>query len=271
MIDRRSPNDKLLAHDASRLEETAGGKIDLAVVLGSGLSSALRDVMPHVSLPYDTLLGMPVASLRGHAGEVLVGTWKGKRVAAFAGRVHLYQGFSPAQVTTAVRLAHAAGARLIVLTNAAGSLAPQIAPGDVMLIADQINLTGRNPLIGWPHENPFVDMSDAYSARLRAIVKSVAQPEHRLKEGVYAGLQGPNYETPAEARYLRTIGADAVGMSTVLEAIFARFLGMGVVGLSMITNVVAAAEGTTHGDVTEQGARSGSLIADLIGRLLEKL
>lgn len=271
MIDRRSPNDKLLSHDASRLEEAAGGRIEIAVVLGSGLSSALRDVMQHVSFPYDTLLGMPVASLRGHAGEVLVGNWRGKRIAAFAGRVHLYQGFSPVQVTTSVRLAHAAGAPVIVLTNAAGSLAPEIVPGDLMLIADHINLTGRNPLIGWPHDNPFVDMNDAYSARLRAIVKAVATPDHRLKEGVYAGLQGPNYETWAEARYLRSIGADAVGMSTVLETIFARFLGMGVVGISMITNVVAAAEGTSHMDVTEQGARSGALLADLLGRFIEKL
>jgi purine-nucleoside phosphorylase len=270
MIDRRSPNDKLLAHDASKIEEAAGGRIDLAVVLGSGLSSALRDVMPHVSLPYDTLLGMPVASLRGHAGEVLTGTWKGKRIAAFAGRVHLYQGFSPMQVTTSVRLAQAAGASMVILTNAAGSLSETIAPGDLMLISDHVNLTGRNPLAGWPHDNPFVDMADAYSARLRAIAKSVALPEHRIREGVYAGVLGPNYETPAEARYLRTIGADAVGMSTVLETIFARFLGLGVLGISMITNMVAA-EGTAHEDVTGMGARTGHLLAELLGRFLEKL
>jgi purine-nucleoside phosphorylase len=270
MIDRRSPNDKLLAADASRLEEAAGGRIDVAIVLGSGLSSALRDAFPHVSLPYDTLLGMPVASLRGHAGEVLVGQWKGKRVAAFAGRVHLYQGFSAIQVTTSIRLAQAAGARMAILTNAAGSLREQLAPGDVMMISDHINLTGENPLVAWPHENPFVDMSDAYSARLRAMVHAVATPEHRLREGVYAGLLGPNYETGAEANYLRAIGADAVGMSTVLETIFARFLAMGVLGFSMITNVVAAA-GTSHTDVTEQGAKTGALLADLIGRFLEKL
>jgi purine-nucleoside phosphorylase len=270
MIDRRSPNDKLLAVDASRVEDSAGGPIDLAIILGSGLSSALRDAFKHVSITYDTLLGMPVATLRGHAGEVLVGTWQGKRVAAFAGRVHLYQGFSPVQVTTGVRLAHAAGARMVILTNAAGSLRDDVRPGDIMMIADHINLTGRNPLIGWPHDNPFVDMADAYSARLRAIVKSVAKPEHRLREGIYAGLLGPNYETAAEANYLRTIGADAVGMSTVLEAIFARFLSMGVLGFSMITNVVAAA-GLSHGDVTEQGAQTGPHLADLIGAFLKKI
>ena len=239
MIDRRSPNDKLLAVDASRVEDSAGGPIDLAIILGSGLSSALRDAFKHVSITYDTLLGMPVATLRGHAGEVLVGTWQGKRVAAFAGRVHLYQGFSPVQVTTGVRLAHAAGARMVILTNAAGSLRDDVRPGDIMMIADHINLTGRNPLIGWPHDNPFVDMADAYSARLRAIVKSVAKPEHRLREGIYAGLLGPNYETAAEANYL-------------------------------ITNVVAAA-GLSHGDVTEQGAQTGPHLADLIGAFLKKI
>jgi purine-nucleoside phosphorylase len=270
MIDRRSPNDKLLAVDASRIEDSAGGPIDLAIILGSGLSSALRDAFKHVSITYDTLLGMPVATLRGHAGEVLVGTWQGKRVAAFAGRVHLYQGFSPVQVTTGVRLAHAAGARMVILTNAAGSLRDDVQPGDIMMITDHINLTGRNPLIGWPHDNPFVDMADAYSARLRAIVKSVAKPEHRLREGIYAGLLGPNYETAAEAHYLRTIGADAVGMSTVLETIFARFLQMEVLGFSMITNMVAAA-GTSHTEVTELGAVSGAKLADLIGRVLEKI
>ena len=270
MIDRRSPNDKLLAVDASRIEESAGGPIDLAIILGSGLSSVLRDSFAHVSIPYDIMLGMPVATLRGHAGEVLVGTWQGKRVAAFAGRVHLYQGFSPVQVTTGIRLAHAAGARMVILTNAAGSLREDLEPGDIMMISDHLNLTGRNPLIGWPHDNPFVDMADAYSARLRAIVKSVAKPEHRLREGVYAGLLGPNYETPAEAQYLRTVGADAVGMSTVLEAIFARFLSLGVLGFSMITNVVAAA-GTRHGDVTEQGAQTGPALADLIAAFLKKI
>jgi purine-nucleoside phosphorylase len=113
-------------------------------------------------------------------------------------------------------------------------------------------------------------MADAYSSRLRAIVRAAAKPEHRLREGVYAGLQGPNYETPAEAHYLRTIGADAVGMSTVLETIFARFLSMGVLGLSMITNMVAAV-GTTHGDVTEQGAHTGPHLADLLGTFLKKI
>jgi purine-nucleoside phosphorylase len=270
MIDRRAPNDKLLSHDALRIEEAAGGPIDVAIILGSGLSSALRDRFKHVSFPYDTLLGMPVASLRGHAGEALVGNYKGKRVLAFAGRVHLYQGFSAVQVTVNTRLAAAAGAKILVVTNAAGALNPSYKPGDIMLISDHLNLTGRNPLIAWPHENPFVDMNDAYSSRLRAMVKQHAKPEHRLQEGVYAGLLGPNYETRAEVEYLRRIGADAVGMSTVLETIFARFLGMGVVGFSMITNT-AGAEETNHADVVTVGQETGARLANLIEDFLVNL
>ena len=270
MIDRRSPNDKLLSHDASKVEDAAGGPIDVAIVLGSGLSSVLRDRFEHVALPYDTLLGLPVAALRGHAGEVLVGTWQGKRVAAFAGRVHLYQGFSPIQVTVNVRLAQICGAKNVILTNAAGALNSSYAPGDLMLISDHLNLTGRNPLVGWPHDNPFVDMADAYSPRLRAMAKSAADPNVTIHEGVYAGLLGPNYETRAEAHYLRTIGADAVGMSTVLETIFARFLNLGVLGISLITNVVGADE-TSHEDVTEQGHRAGPKFADLLGAFIAKL
>jgi purine-nucleoside phosphorylase len=270
MIDRRSPNDKLLYHDASMLETAAGGPIDLAIVLGSGLSSALRDRFTSTSIPYDTMLGFPVASLAGHAGEALVGIWHGKRIAAFAGRVHLYQGFSALQVTVNVRLAASAGAKMVVLTNAAGALNPEYQPGDLMLISDHINLTGRNPLVGVPLESPFVDMSDAYSARLRTRLKQVAKPEHRLREGVYAGLLGPSYETPAEARHLRTIGADAVGMSTVLETISARALSMGVLAISSITNVVGAPE-TSHNALTMVATESAERLAELIEGFVLKL
>ena len=270
MIDRRAPNDKLLAHDASRVEEAAGGPVDVGIILGSGLSSALRERFEATSIAYDSLLGMPVAALRGHAGEALVGTWQGKRVVVFAGRVHLYQGFSPIQVTVNVRLAAQAGAKVAIVTNAAGGINPSFEPGDLMLISDHINLTGRNPLIGWPHDNPFLDMSDAYSERLRKIVKSVAKPEARLREGVYAGQLGPSYETAAEVEYLRRIGADAVGMSTVLETIFARFMGMGVLGISLISNI-AAAKGTSHADVTGIGHERSTALADLIGDFLAKL
>lgn len=270
MIDRRSPSDKLLSHDASAIESAAGGPIDVAIVLGSGLSSALRDAFSHTVIAYDKLLGFPVASLAGHAGEVFVGTWNGKRVAAFAGRVHLYQGFSPQQVTVSVRLAHAARAKTIILTNAAGALNAEYAPGDFMLIRDHINLTGRNPLVGIGGEQRFTDMTDAYSPRLRGLAKSCAPDESPLREGVYAGLLGPNYETPAEAQYLRSIGADAAGMSTVLETILARTLALGVLGISVITNSVSASA-TSHEDVTAVSSKSGPRLARLLDHLLAKL
>ena len=263
MIDWRTPSEKVLSHDASTLERVAGGPIDVAITLGSGLSSSLRDRFTHQVVPYDELLGIPVAPLLGHTGEALVGSWHGKRVAAFAGRVHLYQGFSPQQVTMHVRLAKASGARAVILTNAAGSLNESFRPGDAMLISDHINLTGRNPLIGLPLENPFTDMADAYSPRLRDAVRSASRASHRLREGVYAGLLGPTYETAAEARYLRTIGADAVGMSTVLETILARTIGLEVLGISLLTNMVAAKD-TSHGEVTAAGAEASSRFAELL-------
>jgi purine-nucleoside phosphorylase len=266
MIDRRTPSEKMLAADAHTIEGAAGGKIELALVLGSGLSSAVGGTFPHAAIAYDRLLGIPVAALQGHAGEALVGEWHGRRVLVFAGRVHLYQGFSAAQVTVSVRLAHAAGAKRIVLTNAAGSLDPALVPGDLMLIADQINLTGRNPLSGTPE---FVDMSEAYAPALRALVQGIAKPAHRLKEGVYAGMHGPSYETPAEARYLRAIGAQAVGMSTVLETIAARALGMEVLGISAIAGV--AGKPTTHAEIAAQAGAAGTRLAELLDGLVSEL
>lgn len=269
MFDRRSPTEKILAHDASTVEGAAGGKIDVAIVLGSGLLTTVSGAFTHTSIPYDKLLGMPVTTLEGHAGEALIGTWHGKRVLAYAGRAHVYQGFSASQVTTNVRLAHAAGARAIVVTNAAGAIDPAFSVGDLMLITDHINLTGKNPLTGVSGLDPFVDMSDAYSQRMRELAKRMAKPDHRLVEGVYAGVAGPTYETPAEVDYLRTIGAGAVGMSTVLETIYARSLGMSVLGISVIANR-AGARGP-HGSVvaaaSTAGPRLGSLIETLMGHI----
>ncbi len=234
------------------------GRIDLAIVLGSGLSqlSAERSLE---RIPFAELK-LPVAKLAGHAGEALVGDWHGKRVLAFAGRVHGYQGFSAKDITRAVVLARDHGAKQLLLTNAAGAINEQFHAGDLMLIADHINLTGMNPLVGTELEDPFVNMTGAYSPRLRAIARGV---DGNLCEGVYAGLLGPNYETPAEARYLRTIGADAVGMSTVLETIAARAAGIEVFGVSLITNSVAAAE-TSHAEVTEIAKGAATRLASLL-------
>jgi purine-nucleoside phosphorylase len=239
------------------------GKIDLALVLGSGLSEILAQRTISQRISYADL-NLPVAKLAGHAGEALIIEWGGKRVLAFAGRVHGYQGFSAKELTRAVRLAHENGAKQLLLTNAAGAINEQFRAGDLMIIADHINLTGLNPLVGTELDDPFVNMTDAYSPRLRAAAKKI---DGNVREGVYAGLLGPNYETPAEARYLRTIGADAVGMSTVLETIAARAAGIEVFGISLITNSVAAAD-TSHAEVTEAAKNAAPRLAALLDGLI---
>lgn len=242
------------------------GEIDLAVVLGSGLSELLGERAVFERLAYADI-DMPVAALAGHAGHALVGTWHGKRVLAFAGRVHGYQGFGAAEVTRNVSIAADAGAKTVLLTNAAGAVNPGFEAGDLMVISDHLNLTGMNPLIGSGLTNPFVNMTEAYSPRLRKVAHSV---DSNLREGVYAGLLGPTYETPAEARYLHTIGADAVGMSTVLETIAARARGLEVFGVSLITNVVASPQ-TSHSEVTDVAKVAAPRLAVLIDALIERL
>ncbi|MEO6913805.1 MAG: purine-nucleoside phosphorylase [Candidatus Baltobacteraceae bacterium] len=257
----------LLAEDSARLLLHAGGKVDCAIVLGSGLSSALAGKADFDRIGYSEFSGMPIAPLTGHAGEARLGVWQGKRVLAFAGRVHLYQGFSAQQVTFSVALAAAVGARTLIVTNAAGGLNGAFVAGDLMLIADHMNLTGVNPLVGSQLENPFIDMQGAYSERLRAIAKSI---DPKLREGTYAGVLGPTYETPAEARYLRTLGADAAGMSTVLETIAARARGIEVLGISLITNIVGAPN-TNHAEVTAVAGASAPRLATLLDGVLTKL
>lgn len=256
-----------LERDAEIACKAAGGEVEIAVVLGSGLGPAIGEGFARNVIPYSDLKSVAFSPLAGHRGEALAGSWAGRRVLAFSGRAHLYQGFTPEQITSSVRLAKACGARALVLTNAAGALNPIFDAGDLMLVADHVNLTGTTPLFGNAVEQPFVDMNDAYAARLRAIVKRNAIPSDRLREGVYVGLTGPSYETSAEARYLRTIGGDAVGMSTVLETIMARALKIEVLAFSLITNVVAAAE-TTHEEVTARAAAAAPRLAALIEKTL---
>ena len=260
-----------VTRNAERIVKAAGGPIDAGIILGSGLSNALAAKADFTRIGYDELEEIPIAALAGHAGEALAGTWNGKRILAFAGRVHLYQGFTAQQVAFNVALAAAAGARTIIATNAAGGLNAGFMPGDLMLIADHINLSGQNVLTGSGLENPFIDMMNAYSPRLRELARRADPGDGRpLQEGVYASLPGPTYETPAEARYLRTIGADAVGMSTVHETILARSKGLEVLGISLITNLVGAPE-TSHEEVTIVAKQSASRLADLIDGVVAAL
>lgn len=242
------------------------GEIDVAVVLGSGLSELLGERAAFDRIAYADI-GMPVATLAGHAGHALVGRWHGKRVLAFAGRVHAYQGFEARDIVRNISIAADRGAKAVLLTNAAGAVNPAFKAGDLMVIEDHINLSGLNPLVGSGLANPFVNMTDAYAPRLRAFAH---QADKALQEGVYAGLLGPTYETRAEARYLRSIGVDAVGMSTVLETIAARAHNLDVFGVSMITNVVASPE-ITHDEVTGVARAAAPRLSSLLDALIEAL
>ena len=208
-------------------------------------------------------LHVPATTVAGHPGIARIGTWGGKRVAAFAGRPHLYEGYDASEVGSLVRLAAAAGAKTIVLTNAAGALDPAYARGDVMLIADQLNLTGATPLVRGARQT-FLDMSDAFAPRLRALARGGTASDTTIHEGVYAGVRGPQYETPAEREALRRLGAHAVGMSTVLEAIAARALDMDVLGISLIANADGAKATVAHADVLAAAAVGGQRIAGIV-------
>jgi purine-nucleoside phosphorylase len=241
------------------------GEVDLAIVLGSGLSDLLSEREFFRRIAYKDI-GIPFASLPGHAGHVLVGQWEGKRVLAFAGRVHAYQGFEAKDLVRNVMFAADAGAKTLFVTNAAGALNAAYKPGDLMVIADHINLSGMNPLVGSGLENPFVDMTEAYAPRLRRLAH---EADDKVHEGIYAGMLGPTYETAAEARYLRTIGADAVGMSTVLETIAARARSLQVFGISVITNVVGA-PATSHASVQQAAESALPRLAALLKHLVAR-
>ncbi len=267
---------KRLDEAADVLRQRAGGTLDAAVVLGSGFGGVLRDRVTATPLPYKKIAGMPTPTVPGHAGEALIGELHGRRIVAFSGRFHLYEGYDPEDVVFPIVAAAHAGAKTVVLTNAAGGLNTDYRPGDLMLIADQLNLTGRSPLVS-AHPFPgvkdrFVDMVDAYDPNLRSLARHIAS-EYAIvmHDGVYAGLTGPAYETPAEARLLRQMGADAAGMSTVLETIAARALGVTVVGFSLITNVHGPGVKTSHAEVLAASQRGAADIARLIEGIVANL
>ena len=241
------------------------------IVLGSGLAGVVEEVDAILHLPYEEIPGMPSSRAPGHVGRFIFGRLAGQRVMVAQGRAHLYEGHSAEDVTAAIRVMSGLGAKKLVLTNAAGSLNPAFPPGSWMILSDHLNLTGASPLIGAPE---FVDMTAAYSPKLReGFHRVAAQISIPLHEGVYAGVFGPQYETPAEVRMLRTLGADAVGMSTVLETIQARALGMDVVGLSCLTNWGAGLKRSgklDHQDVLETGRRATGQLAALLTRAIRE-
>lgn len=235
--------DQRVAEAVAAVHASAPAVPRVALILGSGLGALAAEVENPIVVPYTDIPHFPVSTAPGHAGRLVVGTVEGTPVAIMAGRVHLYEGYTAEEVAFPVRVLYRLGARVVVITNAAGGINPEFRPGTLMLIEDHINLTGRNPLIGpnQPEMGPrFPDMSAAYSPRLRRIAMAAGERVGEdLKLGVYLGLQGPSYETPAEIRMFRMIGADAVGMSTVIEVIAANHVRMEVLGISCITNMAA--------------------------------
>lgn len=246
----------------------------VGIVLGSGLGGLADALTDAVAVPFAELPGWPAASAPGHAGRMLLGRLEGVPVVCLQGRLHLYEGNSERLVVEPVLLMHRLGAKVIVLSNAAGGVRVDWGPGTLMLITDHLNLTGRNPLMGANDDalGPrFPDLTDAWSPRLRDLMRRVAAEEGiAIQEGVYAGWTGPTYETPAEIRMLRTLGADAVGMSTVLEAIVARWAGAEVVGVSLVTNPGAGITGEplAHEEVLAAAAEAGPRFQSLIRRFV---
>ncbi len=238
---------------------------EIAVVLGSGLNVLVSAADSGNSVAYSDFPELPKPSVPGHTGRFLLGNVGSTRVIFAQGRVHLYEGHTARQATTGIRILSAAGIKRLILTNAAGVANESFSPGTWMMISDQINLTGTTPLLG---SAQFLDLTEIYSKKWRADFTGAAKTENiTLHEGVYAGLLGPQYETPAEVRMLRQLGADAIGMSTVLEAIQARALGLEVAGFSCLTNWAAGIGNAplSHEDVLETGKSA----ADTFTRLLK--
>ncbi|BBX04248.1 purine-nucleoside phosphorylase [Mycolicibacterium moriokaense] len=256
------------ARSAEQIRQRTGvDEHDVAVILGSGWAPAADELGDPVAVvPIAELSGFTPPAAEGHRGQLLSLRHGDRRVLVFVGRIHAYEGHDLRHVVHPVRAACAAGVRTIVLTNAAGGICEDFAVGQPVLISDHLNLTGRSPLVG----AQFVDMVDAYSPRLRAVAHEI---DPSLAEGVYAGLNGPQYETPAEIRMLRTLGADLVGMSTVHETIAARAAGAQVLAMSLVTNLAAGITGQplSHDEVLTAGRQSatqmGSLLAGVISRL----
>lgn len=262
---------------ADALRARVGPLPPIAIVLGSGLgdfASALGDA---TTVPYLDLPHWPASRVIGHDGKLVVGTTRGTRIAALAGRCHLYEGHDARTVTFPVRVLGMLGVKTLIVTNAAGGINTGFSQGALMVIDDHINLMGTNPLVG-PNEDRFgprfPDMTEIYSARLRAVADTAGKANGLLlPHGIYIALLGPSYETPAEIRYLRTIGGDAVGMSTVPEALVARHMGMDVLGISCITNMAAGvlARPLDHAEVMETARRVRGQFIALLEGIVERL
>jgi purine-nucleoside phosphorylase len=254
------------------VEKLQGRAPKTAIILGSSLGALAEAVEDALVIPYAELPGFPVPKISGHVGKLFVGHLGGKQVAVLAGRAHPYESGSAAVMRPAIEKLKGAGIETLILTNAAGSLKPEMRPGSIMLIADHINYSGMNPLIGQHGDENFVPMTDAYDPALRQRFLAAAKAEGiALHEGVYCWYSGPSFETPAEIRMFQIIGGTAVGMSTAPETILARRFGLKVAGLSVITNLAAGIEGASpsHEETKREGAKAAMNMKALVTRFLK--
>jgi purine-nucleoside phosphorylase len=271
--------DAATAADAvrARLARALGGESPAAaIILGSGLGGLARQITDGVTIPFRDVPGFPPAAVAGHAGALIAGRLAGCPVLALAGRFHLYEGHDVRLAAMPVRVMHALGARTLLVSNAAGGLRRTFRPGDLMLIDDHINLMFRNPLVGAvePGDTRFPDMSEPYDRALQGLARTVAlEAGIAVQEGVYAGLLGPAYETPAEVRMLERLGADAVGMSTVPEVIVARAIGMRVLGISCITNLACGLTPIppSHEEVLDTAAKAAVNLERIVSGVVQRL
>ena len=268
---------RMIEDTISYIKERASESPTIGLILGSGLGVLADEIKDRTVIPYEDIPHFPKSTVEGHVGQLVIGKLGNKTVVAMQGRFHFYEGYSLKEVTFPVRVMKNLGVEKLIVTNAAGGVNTTYTPGDLMLINDHINLMGTNPLIGSnAHEyGPrFPDMSEAYNKDLRKLAKEVAQSQgFTFKEGVYVGLTGPSYETPAEIRYLRAIGVDAVGMSTVPEVIVANHSGIKVLGISCITNMAAGILEVklSHDEVMETAEAIKERFLSLVREIIAKM
>lgn len=242
-----------------------------AIVLGSGLGSLVEEISDAVHVPYADLEGFPHSGVSGHAAQVVAGNWGGTPVLFLSGRAHYYENGDPSVMRAPLETLHGLGIKRLILTNAAGSLRDDMPPGSVMQITDHINFSGTNPLFGEPSDRRFVGLTNAYDAAMRDQMQAAAErAEVELHQGVYMWFSGPSFETPAEIRMARTLGADAVGMSTVPEVILARFLGLDVAAASVVTNLAAGMSGEeiSHQETKDMAPLGGKRLAAVLREML---
>lgn len=262
---------------AAAITEKSSHQPDIGMILGSGLGVMADEVENPTIIPYKDIPHFPLSTVEGHAGELVIGTLSGKEVVMMKGRFHFYEGYEPSLIAFPIRVLIALGVSKLIVTNAAGGVNKSFTPGDLMLITDHLNLAGTNPLIGKNDDRlgpRFPDMSNAYDPALMALAEEAAAQQHLpLQKGVYAWFTGPNYETPAEVRMARVLGADAVGMSTVPEVLVAVHGGVSVLGISCITNMAAGIldQPLNHKEVMETAQMVEQRFKQLVRDILAKM